>query len=95
MDLSTPPAAASPNPRDVTDNTKSIASAKRNLAKIINRKANATFAKELKESLATGRPSTIKILESSSDLKCKWHAAAKDVAYKLLDLRKESWKEYS
>lgn len=95
VDLSTPPAAASPNPHDVTDNTKSIASAKRNLAKIINRKANATFAKELKESLATGRPSTIKIPESSSDLKCRWHAAAKDVAYKLLDLRKESWKEYS
>lgn len=28
-------------------------------------------------------------------MKSIWHAAAKEVAYKLLDLRKESWKDYS
>lgn len=95
VELSTPPTAACPNPRDVTDNTKSTTSAKRNLAKSINRKANATFAKEVKEALATGRPATIKIPESSTDLKCRWHAAAKEVAYRLLDMRKEGWKEYS
>ena len=45
--------------------------------------------------MANGRPTTIKIPEESTDLKAKWHAAAKEVAYKLLDLRKESWKDYN
>ena len=95
VDFSTPPKAALPNPQDVTENTKSTSRARRNLARSINRKAHTTFAKELKDSLATGQPATIKIPQSQTDLKSRWHAAAKEVAYKLLDMRKENWKEYS
>lgn len=49
----------------------------------------------MKDSLASGRASTIKIMEETTNLKARWHVAAKEVAYKLLDLRKESWKEYT
>ena len=69
--------------------------AKKNLARTMNRKANATFAREMKDSLAAGLPPIRRVPEGQGDLKARWHAAAKEVAYKLLDLRKEGWKGYS
>lgn len=77
------------------DEAKKKRNAKRNLIRNNNRKANTTFAKELKESLATGKPTTVKVTEVKGDLKARWHRAAKEVAYKFLDLRKESWKDYT
>ena len=68
---------------------------KKNLAKTMNRKANALFAKEMRDSLAAGRPPTRHVPEEKPDLKARWHSAAKEVAYKVLDLRKDGWKEYS
>lgn len=95
VDLCTPPRVVLHSERDIVGNASNEKAAKRNLTRNLNRKANTMFAKDLKESLATGQPTTIKLPEDATHLKARWHAAAKEVAYKLLDLRKESWKEYS
>jgi hypothetical protein len=68
---------------------------KRNTTRNKNRKANTSFAKELKNSLASGRAANVSVPVEQTDLKSAWHAATKEVAYKFLDLRKESWKDYS
>ena len=95
VDLCTPPRSADQiRPEHVSPAPTSIA-AKRNLAKNMNRKANASFAREMKESLAAGRPPTRHVADQQTDLKTRWHAAAKTVAYKLLDLRRDGWKEYT
>lgn len=95
VDLSTPPKATEPGRGEAYDTSKSQSAARRNLTRNSNRKANATFVKDLKDSLATGQPMTLKVAEDNTDLKSTWHAAAKEVAYKFLDLTKESWKDYS
>lgn len=95
VDLCTPPKAIEPSTGEGPDTAKGRTAARRNLTRNTNRKANATFAKDLKESLATGQPTPIKVAEDQMDLKCTWHAAAKETAYKLLDLTKESWKDYT
>lgn len=95
VDLSTPPRALEPRTEEAPDTAKSKSAARRNLTRKTNRKANATFARELKDSLATGEPTTIRGGEDENELKGKWHAAAKELAYKFLDLRKESWKDYN
>ena len=82
-------------PVDDPASVKSRTAARRNLTRSKNRVANASFVREMKESLATGRPTTIKVSEENNDLKGMWHAAAKEVAYKFLDLRKDNWKDYS
>lgn len=93
--LSTPPKANSPCTEEGPDSAKSKSAARRNATRNTNRKANATFAKDLKDSLATGQPTTIKVAEDNNDLKCGWHGAAKELAYKYMDLTKESWKDYT
>ena len=95
VDLSTPPRATDARGGEAADTAKSRSAAKKNLTKNTNRKANAKFAKDLKDSLATGQPMQITVAEPTTDLKSAWHAAAKEVAYKFLDLTKESWKEYN
>lgn len=95
VDLSTPPKATEVGSAEGPDTAKSRTKARRNLTRNTNRKANATFAKELKDSLASGQPTTIKVAEDQNDLKAAWHAAAKELGYKFLDLTKESWKEYT
>ena len=80
---------------DVADEGKSHPTSKRNSTKNVNKKAQSAFAKEMKESLAIRRPVMLKIGEGHNDLKARWHAAAKEIAYKMLDLRKEGWKDYS
>lgn len=95
VDLSTPPKAPQTAVGDGPDTEKSKSNARRNLTRNTNRKANTSFAKELKDSLASGQPTTIKIAEDSTDLKATWHAAAKEMAYKFLDMTKESWKDYN
>ena len=40
-------------------------------------------------------PPVVSAREDQTHLKARWHAAAKEAAYRLLDLRKESWKEYT
>ena len=96
VDLSTPPKSTAPSIEKGVDTGKSKAATKRNLTRNSNRKANATFARELKESLATGQPTTThKVYTDANELKAAWHAVAKEVAYKFLDLTKESWKEYN
>lgn len=94
-ELSTPPKASAPRTEEGTNTAKSKKAEMRNKTRNNNRKANATFAKELKESLATGEPMTMKVTEDQGDLKGVWHAAAKEAAYKFLDLTKETWKDYS
>lgn len=95
VDLTTPPRANVPCGQEGLDSAKARTAATRNLTRNTNRKANVTFARELKDSLATGRPTTMKVAEDQKDLKSIWHAGAKEVAYKFLDLTKESWKEYT
>ena len=87
VDLCTPPSDA--------DTDKRKAAEKRNVTRTMNKQAHAAFVREMKDSLAGGRPPSLNVPESASHLKARWHSAAKDVAYKYLDLRKESWKEYS
>ena len=95
VDLSTPPKDAMPIAADIAANAKNTSAAKRNLTRNLNRRANSALAKEMKDALASGRTPVIKLSEDSSDLKARWHAAAKEVAYRILDLTKESWKEYT
>jgi hypothetical protein len=95
VDLTTPPKATYATGAEGPESEKSKLTRRQNLARNTNMKANTSFAKELKESLATGRPTSIKVAAEQTDLKGAWHAAAKEIAYKLLDLRKESWKDYS
>ena len=91
-----PPTRGGSHTTDARANAeRSRAAARRNLTKSLNKKANSAFAKEMKESLATGRPVTLKFPEGQHDLKARWHAAAKEVAYQMLDLRKEGWKDYT
>lgn len=49
----------------------------------------------MKGALAIDRPIRINLDHDKIDLKARWHAIAKEVAYKLLDLRKGGWKECS
>jgi hypothetical protein len=87
--LITPPKATEPSTKKGADTVKSKTAAQRNSTRNTNKKANTKFARELKDSLATGQPTAIAIAEENNDLKGAWHAAAKEVAYKLLDLTKE------
>jgi hypothetical protein len=95
VELTTPPKPAAPTGGEKTDDAKAKQRARRNMTRNKCRKANVSFAKELKESLATGQAATIRVVEEESHLKAIWHAAAKELAYKFLDLRKESWKDYT
>lgn len=95
VDVSRPPIGAQQREGGIPNTTEDRRTARRNLNRNLNRKARTTWAKEMKDSLATGRPTTIQLPEDRTDLKTVWHAAAKEVAYKLLDLRKDGWKEYS
>lgn len=95
VDLSTQPDAKDRGGGEVGDPVNNKQKEKRNIARNKNRKANTSFAKELKESLASGRPANVSVPVEQTDLKSAWHAAAKEVAYKFLDLRKERWKDYS
>ena len=95
VDLCTPPRSTDQTREEQLETAPISITTKRNLAKNMNRKANASFAREMKESLAAGRAPTRHIPDEQTDLKARWHAAAKDVAYKLLDLRKDGWKEYT
>jgi hypothetical protein len=95
VDLTLPPKPAAPTGGEKTDDAKAKQRARRNMTRNKCRKANVSFAKELKESLATGQAVTIKVVEEETHLKSVWHAAAKELAYKFLDLRKESWKDYT
>jgi hypothetical protein len=72
-----------------------LAAERRNETKRQNREAQSSLIKEVKEALAEGRPANVKVSENARHLKARWHAAAKEVAYKFLDLRRESWKSYS
>ena len=87
VDLCTPP--------DGADTDKRRANDKRNLTRNVNKQAHAAFVREMKDSLAAGRPPSLNGGESATHLKVRWHTVAKTVAYQILDLTKESWKEYT
>ena len=95
VDLTTPPGRATPRPVEDVDSAKRSAAERRNQTRRSNREAHTSLVKEVKEALAEGRPPTVKVSERPRHLKARWHAAAKEVAYKFLDLTKESWKSYS
>lgn len=95
IDVSPPCRATDRSSRDHVDTTMGKATTNRNQARNANRKTNAAFARETKESLSRGRPVTLRAPEGQNDLKTRWHTAAKKVAYNLLDLRKEGSKDYS
>ena len=95
VDLSTPPERATHMPLEDVDSAKRLAAERRNQTRRSNREANSSLVKEVKEALAEGRPPKVKVSEDHRHLKARWHAAAKEVAYKYLDLTKESWKSYT
>jgi hypothetical protein len=74
---------------------KTKAKARRNVARSKNKQALKSYAKEVKDSLAGGRPPCLNVSEDQTHLKSRWQAAAKEIAYKYLDLRKEGWKCYT
>jgi hypothetical protein len=95
VDLSThadPPAHTT---EEDVEAEKRTAAEKRNARRSTNKQALTSFAKEMKDSLAGGRPPSIKVSEDQTHLKSRWHSAAKEIAYKFLDLSKDGWKEYS
>ena len=95
VDLSTPPDEPTHMPGEDVDAAKRRAAEKMNVTRSTKKHAHASFAREIKESLAGGRPPAINVSKSQTHMKARWHSAAKEVAYKLLDLRKERWKEYT
>lgn len=95
VDLTTPPERGPDLAGADGEASKRAAAAKRNATKSLNKQAHATFAKEMKEATKGGRAPKLKLSNSAKHLKARWHAAAKEIAYKLLDLRKDSWKSYS
>ena len=95
VDLSTPPECAAPKSREDSDATKRKAADRRNATRSANKQAHAAYTKEVKQALADGRPPEIKVSDQHTHLKARWHAAAKEVAYKFLDMRKEGWKSYT
>ena len=95
VDLSTPPDGAADPAEDDVETHKRRAAEKRNVARSTNRQAHASYSKEVKDSLAEGRQPTLSVREDQANLKARWHSAAKECAYKLLDLSKEGWKDYT
>lgn len=47
----------------------------------------------MKDALAICRSIRINLDHDKTDLKGRWHATAKEMVYKILDLKKEGWKE--
>lgn len=95
VDLTTPPDAQLKVAGVDEDVAKRRAAERRNETRSGNKRALAAFAKEAKESLAGGRPPVINVSENHTHLKARWHSAAKEAAYKILDMRKEGWKSYT
>lgn len=81
--------------KDLVDAPKSNALARKNLMWNVNKKARATLAKEMKDSLTNRRPFTINNIEGQNDLKARWYKGAREITYKLLDLRKKNYKDYT
>ena len=77
------------------DKSKRRVAAKRNATRNTNKQANAAFAREMKESLAGGRAPAVNVSEGQTHLKSRWHSAAKEVTYNILDLSADGWKAYS
>lgn len=95
FDLTTPHNATTHLVGGDVDTTKSSAAARRNVMRTRNKQAHASFAKEMKDLLAGGRPPRLNVSEDQTHLKAHRHTAVKEVAYKILDLRKDGWKGYS
>ena len=95
VDLSTPPKATPHGSDEVAAAAKSNVAARRNTTRSTNKQANTVFAQEMKDSVAGGRAPKITITENETHLKARWHAAAKELTYKLMPFKKEGWKGYS
>ena len=95
VDLTTPPDGAPQMNNEDMDFTTRMAAERRKATRSTNKQAHASFVKEVKESMAEGRLPAVNVREDQTHLKARWHAAAKDAAYKLLDLTKEGWKDYN
>ena len=95
LDLTTPPDRDAHMVEEDVDVEKRAAAAKRNVRRSTNKHAHTSFVKEVKVALAGGEPPSIHVSENETHLKARWHSAAKECAYKLLDLRKEGWKHYT
>lgn len=91
VDLTTPPDGEEYGGEEEVDAAKLKPADRRRT----NKQAQASFAKEMKDSLAAGRPPQAKRSEDQALLKARWHSAAKDCAYRLLDLTKNSWRDYT
>lgn len=95
VDLTTPPEGGHHAVGGDVGTTKRRATAKMNVTRNTNKEVNAAFAKEMKDSFAGGRPPAMNVSEGQTHLKARWHSAAKEVAYNILDLSKDEWKAYS
>ena len=95
VDLTTPPDPDANQLGEDADNRKRQNAERKKASNRANKLLQSSFVKEVKESLAEGRPPVIQVREDETHLKARWHAAAKDCAYRILDLRKEGWKEYT
>ena len=95
VDLSTPPDSSTRMAMQDGETSKRTEAERRNDTKKLNRKANASFAKEVRDSLAQGRLPTVNVSEDARHLNARWHATTKEVAYRFLDPSKESWRAYT
>ena len=94
VDLTTPRDAGMHRSREVLHTSARSAAERRNVNRSTNKQVHAAYAKEIKDSLAGGRPPVMNVSENQTHLKSRWHATAKEIAYKILDMRKEKWKDY-
>ena len=95
LDLTTHPEGAARGFAEDGDHDKRKSSDGRPSTRTTNKRVQSTFVKEVKASLAGGRAPALHVGENETHLKARWHSAAKEAAYKFLDLRKEGWKSYS
>lgn len=77
VDLSTPLKGVAHVVERNNETPKSIAHARKNATQNANKKLNTTFAREVKDSLAGGKPPTINGNEDETHLKARWHATTK------------------
>lgn len=95
LDLTTVAEGAAGAAVEEFDTEKRKSSDGRPSTRTTNKRVQITFVKEVKASLAGGRPPELHLGENQSHLKARWQSAAKEAAYKHLDMRKEGWKGYS
>ena len=95
MDFTTPPKNEAHMEGGSLNTAKHTAIERKNVTRSTKKHAHTSFAMEMKDSLAEGKPPKVNTSEDQMHLKARWHSATKEVTYHTLDLSKVGWKGYS